>query len=258
MFMNLLRTVRYVVVVITVSAWGIGWGNSSAFAQSSGQRGGTDHRDATSAEPQHESVPVKPAGHDQPPVAPHGGQLTALQTLTFEVVYQKQEIRVYIYGPFPQPASGKDVKGEISWQPRGDKPATHLTLRHVTPPEHEPDYLSVPVDLSRVKDGELTATIRLENVPLPQHPTTTFKQEVSLSKVRLQVVLAELDPSDQARITRQRVCPVTGAELGSMGGPVKVLVGGQPLYLCCEGCVGKVQSAPEKFLQKANPASQGE
>jgi hypothetical protein len=112
--------------------------------------------------------------------------------------------------------------------------------------------------LSRVKEGELTATIKLENVPLPPDSTATFTQAVVLSKAGLQVVLAELDPSDQARIARQRVCPVTGAELDSMGGPVKVLVGGTPLYLCCKGCLGKVQIAPEKYLQKASQASHGQ
>ena len=176
--------------------------------------------------------------------------------MSFEVVYQPKEIRVYIYGPFPQPANGKDVKGEISLQPRNDKRATRLALRHVAPPESEQDYLSVPADLSRVKDGELTATIKLENVPLPQHPTATFTQAVVMSKAQLQVTLAALDQSDRALIARQRVCPVTGAELGGMGGPIKVLVGGRPLYLCCKGCLGKVQSAPEAYLRKASPAGQ--
>jgi len=36
-----------------------------------------------------------------------------------------------------------------------------------------------------------------------------------------------------------------------MGAPVKVLIGGQPLYLCCQGCLGKVEKAPEQFLAKA-------
>ena len=255
MSMNLCKTVRYVVIALTVSTWGIGWDSVSAAQQHSGH---AKHQQSGSAEPQHGSVPDEHAGHDQPAAAPHGGQLTTLKSLSFEVVYQPKEIRVYLYGPFPQPASSKDVKGEISLQQRGGKRATRLTLRHVAPPEGERDYLSVPADLSRVKEGDLTATIKLENAPLPPHSTATFTQAVVLSKGGLQVVLAELDPSDQARIARQRVCPVTGAELDSMGGPVKVLVGGQPLYLCCKGCLSKVKNAPEKFVQKANPVKQGQ
>jgi hypothetical protein len=253
MSVNLFKTNRYVVIAMTVSAWGISWDSASAAPQHSGH---ANHQQSGSAEPQHGTVPDEHAGHDQPAAAPHGGQLTTLKSLSFEVVYQPKEIRVYLYGPFPQPASSKDVKGEISLQQRGGKRATRLTLRHVAPPEGERDYLSVPADLSRVKEGDLTATIKLENAPLPPHSTATFTQAVVLSKGGLQVDLAELDQSDQARIARQRVCPVTGAELDSMGGPVKVLVGGQPLYLCCKGCLSKVKNAPEKFLPKASQANQ--
>ena len=77
-----------------------------------------------------------------------------------------------------------------------------------------------------------------------------------VSKAKPQLTLVAFDQSDQAGIARQRVCPVTGAALGSMGGPIKVLVGGQPLYLCCKGCLGKVQSDPEAYLRKAGHVSQ--
>jgi hypothetical protein len=36
--------------------------------------------------------------------------------------------------------------------------------------------------------------------------------------------------------------------LGSMGEPVKLLVGGKPIFLCCQGCVPKVRSEPNKYL----------
>ena len=247
------KTVRYVVIAMTVSVWAIGWASASAAPQHSGH---ANHQQSGSVERQHGIVPDEHAGHDQPAAAPHGGQLTSLKQLSFEVIYQPKEIRVYLYGPFPQPANIKDVKGEISLQQRGGKRATRLTLRHIAPPEGAQDYLSAPADLSRVKEGEMTATIKLENLPSSPNSTIAITQDVVLSKSGLQVVLAELDPSDQARIARQRVCPVTGAGLDSMGGPIKVLVGGQPLYLCCQGCLGKVNSSPEKFLQKASQAKQ--
>jgi hypothetical protein len=60
-----------------------------------------------------------------------------------------------------------------------------------------------------------------------------------------------LGEGDKAAVARQEVCPVTGAKLGSMGAPIKVLVGDQPLYLCCKGCLGKVQRDPETYLAKA-------
>ena len=47
--------------------------------------------------------------------------------------------------------------------------------------------------------------------------------------------LAELSPSDRAAAEKQRVCPVSGDLLGSMGKPIKVIVKGQTVFLCCRG-----------------------
>lgn len=128
------KTVRYVVIAMTMSAWGIRWDSASAAPQHSGH---ANHQQSGSAEPQPGSVPDEHGGYDQPAVAPHGGQLTTLKPLSFEVVYQPKEIRVYLYGPIPQPANSKSVKGEISLQQRGGKRVTRLTLQHVAPPEGE-------------------------------------------------------------------------------------------------------------------------
>lgn len=48
----------------------------------------------------------------------------------------------------------------------------------------------------------------------------------------------------------QRTCPVTGEELGSMGPAIPVAVNGQTIYVCCEGCVQKVQRNPDSFIAK--------
>ncbi|MHB1033397.1 MAG: hypothetical protein ACYC35_03300 [Pirellulales bacterium] len=77
--------------------------------------------------------------------------------------------------------------------------------------------------------------------------TPANAQAVVASKPKLQVAIVALDRSDQAGIERQQVCPVTGAKLGSMGDPIKVLVGDHPVYLCCAGCVAKVRETPGKY-----------
>ena len=41
---------------------------------------------------------------------------------------------------------------------------------------------------------------------------------------------------DQLRIAVQKICPVTGGKLGSMGDPVKAKIGEEEVFLCCEGC----------------------
>jgi hypothetical protein len=73
----------------------------------------------------------------------------------------------------------------------------------------------------------------------------------AVSKPKPRVTVVAIGEADKAGVARQKVCPVTGAALGSMGAPVKVLVGDQPLYLCCKGCVGEVKKSPDKYLAKA-------
>ena len=48
----------------------------------------------------------------------------------------------------------------------------------------------------------------------------------------------------------QKLCPVTDDELGSMGKPIPVTVRGQTIWVCCRGCVAKVQRDPDKYLRK--------
>jgi multidrug efflux pump subunit AcrA (membrane-fusion protein) len=69
---------------------------------------------------------------------------------------------------------------------------------------------------------------------------------------RVQAVLARLSPEDRRLAEAQGFCPVlTDNRLGSMGKPVKVLVKGQPVLLCCKGCVNKALADPAKTLVKA-------
>jgi YHS domain-containing protein len=55
--------------------------------------------------------------------------------------------------------------------------------------------------------------------------------------------VATAEPSND-----QRVCPVTGDELGSLGPPIPVTVRGKTVWVCCEGCVRAVQRNPDKYL----------
>ncbi|MDG3003190.1 heavy metal-binding domain-containing protein [Paludisphaera mucosa] len=63
-----------------------------------------------------------------------------------------------------------------------------------------------------------------------------------------------LEPADRALALGQKVCPVTGKPLGSMGTPVRAVVKGRPLLLCCDGCVDALNAQPEKYLAKLKPA----
>jgi hypothetical protein len=58
-------------------------------------------------------------------------------------------------------------------------------------------------------------------------------------------------PDDERRVAEaQKVCPVGGGALGSMGMPYKVTVKGRDVYLCCEGCKDSIEKDPDKYLAK--------
>ncbi|MDR3634432.1 MAG: heavy metal-binding domain-containing protein [Isosphaeraceae bacterium] len=53
--------------------------------------------------------------------------------------------------------------------------------------------------------------------------------------------LSGLSAEDQMLAAAQKTCPVTGKPLGSMGPPVPVVVAGKRVFLCCEGCEGRLR-----------------
>ncbi len=64
--------------------------------------------------------------------------------------------------------------------------------------------------------------------------------------------------ADQLQIAVQKICPVTGKTLGSMGEPFKVIVGEQVAFLCCEECRSReIQAAHWKTIQANLAAAQG-
>jgi hypothetical protein len=187
---------------------------------------------------------------------PHGGQITVSGGLTYEVVYRPQEIRVFLYGETGARQTARGVEGEVVLQVRNASQPTRVPLRYVASPARgrEQDYLAAAVNLSRIKDGDMTVTFNLENLPLSDEPQTSFTQTFALTPTKLRVTVAALTDADRAQIARQQVCPVMGGKLGSMGAPVKVLVGDHVVYLCCKGCLSKLEKAPEQYLAKVQAA----
>ena len=65
---------------------------------------------------------------------------------------------------------------------------------------------------------------------------------------------------EQLRIAVQEICPVSGEKLGSMGPPVKVVVGEakEEVYLCCKGCMkGKIDPEHWATIHNNIAAAQG-
>jgi hypothetical protein len=169
----------------------------------------------------------------------------------FEVVYRPKATRVYLYGGDHRPMSMRGAQGRVSMQVRGHEKVFRYPLSYVAPRpgSTDQDHLATAVDVSRVRDGDMTVTFELEGLPHAPQSRARFAQTFALSRVP--VTVAALEESDRRSIEQQKVCPVSGGRLGSMGTPVKVLVGEKPLYLCCRACVAKVAQSPDTYLAKA-------
>lgn len=69
--------------------------------------------------------------------------------------------------------------------------------------------------------------------------TCFFASGLSYGQEKTAKEVQKLSKVDNLLITVQKICPVMGAKLGSMGTPIKTTIENQTVFLCCKGCVGK-------------------
>lgn len=73
----------------------------------------------------------------------------------------------------------------------------------------------------------------------------------------IEAALAQLSGSDRKLAEAQRFCPVLeSSRLGSMGAPVKIVLEGQTVFLCCEGCEKKARANARQILAKTGRSTQ--
>jgi Cu(I)/Ag(I) efflux system membrane fusion protein len=81
--------------------------------------------------------------------------------------------------------------------------------------------------------------------------TTARPSMTEDEEAKVKAVLAKLSPADRRLAEAQGFCAVLeDSRLGSMGPPVKVLVKGQPVFLCCKGCAGEARDHPDQTLAR--------
>ena len=80
--------------------------------------------------------------------------------------------------------------------------------------------------------------------PVPAQPATTS------SSNRASPGLDGLSAADRVLAERQRICPVTGKPLGSMGLPPRVELEGRVVFVCCSGCTSALQADPGTYLSR--------
>lgn len=74
---------------------------------------------------------------------------------------------------------------------------------------------------------------------------------------KIQAALSKLSPTDRRIALTQRLCPVMDdSPLGSMGTPVKIMIDGQPVFLCCEGCEDAAREKAQETLLRVKQLKQ--
>ncbi len=190
------------------------------------------------------------AGHqraDPPFRAPHGGQLSKTNWNYFEVVYGPRETRVYVYDLFRSPVPAREMQGDVIMQVRSNGGKFRYPLQYARGADGQ-DYLALRVDLTRVRNGDMDVHFDLAGLPNRESPRARFSQAFALP--RPPVAVAAATAFDRAAVARQRTCPVMDSPLGEHGTPIKLLVGNQTIYVCCQGCIKKVQADPRMYVAK--------
>lgn len=82
-----------------------------------------------------------------------------------------------------------------------------------------------------------------------KHGKDTLEAVAKLKKATM--ALAKLPAADQPLAEAQLFCAVAdGSRLGSMGTPVKLILEGEPVFLCCKGCIDSARSNPKATVAK--------
>jgi hypothetical protein len=68
---------------------------------------------------------------------------------------------------------------------------------------------------------------------------------------KIKANLAKLDPEDRKLAEGQKYCAVENENrLGSMDVPIKLVVKGEPVFVCCKSCRKEAEADPDKTLAK--------
>jgi hypothetical protein len=205
--------------------------------------------------------PGGPARAQEPPsLSPRGGSLAKTGRHRFEVFFYKTGVRIYPRDAAEAPVATSPLTGTATFVlPGAATPFVYPLKGAVAGNGPAPGSLDLAVDLGRVPATGTQVTFRIEGLADPAEPVATFTVPFRLTanaSPRVAVVPATLTitrstPADQAAINAQRVCKVSGEPLGSMGAPIKVTRGDRMVFLCCQGCVRRVQANSDQYLGAA-------
>ena len=110
----------------------------------------------------------------------------------------------------------------------------------------KPKPVAAPNGESKASDGPLLAP--------PQQPAAPATPQAdggdTAEPAKIKASLALLSTEDRSLAEKQKICPVSGEALGTMGAPKKISVAGHDVFICCQGCEKELTGEPDKYLAK--------
>ncbi len=94
------------------------------------------------------------------------------------------------------------------------------------------------------------AKFRANGSSVVSAPMASAPERGGTEDAKIQAALAKLSPEDRRLAQEQRICPESDAPLGEMGVPLKVIIKGQPVFLCCKGCEDEARAHADQTLAK--------
>ncbi|QDS89020.1 Archaeal TRASH domain protein [Rosistilla ulvae] len=162
---------------------------------------------------------------------PHGGSLKQTGNLQIETIVSQGGLQMFVYDRAGQTVSVDRARGAVSVRVEGNAKRYRYDLL-----PNGKGALTAPVNLSQIAGRQIDVDVQLVGIAAG---TISFNEVATVPASEQQLAAAA--------IARQKICPVSGKPLGSMGDPVAVDVNGQKLYVCCAGCVNAVKSDPAKY-----------
>jgi YHS domain-containing protein len=164
---------------------------------------------------------------------PHGGSLRQAGSVQIETTVTEAGIQLHVYGQDGQPVSVDQGRGSASLRIEGYA----KRYRYGLLPDGK-GGLTAPVNLSKIAGRQVEVAVLVVGIP-GADGRVSYQEIASVPASETQLAAAA--------IARQKICPVSGKPLGSMGEPVAVDVNGQTVYVCCAGCASAVTSNPAKY-----------
>ena len=170
---------------------------------------------------------------------PHGGSLSSAEDLQLETLVEPGGVRLFAYNAEGQPLDLRNVRGVATLSLEGAAKRYRYDLYPEVRQDQSADAIGVRVDLSQIAGRKGELNFQLIGLTGGRRPTTFSSDFVGPMTKQQEAAAA---------IASQKVCPVSGQPLGSMGDPIPVTVGDDTIYVCCAGCVDKVKAEFPKYL----------